>query len=598
MNRINVLDENTSNKIAAGEVVERPSSVVKELIENSIDAGAKNINIEIEESGQKSIKVIDDGKGIHPEDLKKAFLPHATSKIKLIDDIFTLNTMGFRGEALASIGAVSKTKLISRTEEFSSGKELLIQGGTMDCMKDAGANIGTSITVENLFYNVPARLKFLKSTKSEASSISDIISRISIANPNVAFKPIVNGKPGNFTSGNGDMFDAIRSIYGKNISENITYFERCTDIAMIYGYIGNSEISRGSRTNQSIFINKRYIKSKMITAAVENAFKSFLTINKFPFFVLFIDIYPELIDVNVHPTKSEVKFEDDRAVFKLVFDTVHEALRKKMMSSMAMEEYTAKPNNPVDNQSIETSFNYKEKNNDEIHEKPMNVSYEEKINEDIKSKTIQIPIDLKPIKIENERTPKFSKVRIIGQFHSTYILGEQEDELVLIDQHAAHEKILFEKYKKSIEEREIISQVLLTPMVMELSSNDFCIYTENTELFKTTGFDIEIFGENTVSIREVPMILGKPDIKNLFMDIIDNIKNMGTGTTVEVKYDRIAKLSCKAAVKGNNVLSMAEMESLVEELRFINEPFTCPHGRPTVIKFSVFELEKKFKRIQ
>lgn len=605
MDRINLLDENTSNKIAAGEVVERPGSVVKELVENSIDAGAKNISIEVQESGEKSIKVIDDGVGIHPNDLEKAFLPHATSKIKLIDDLFSLTTMGFRGEALASIAAVSQTKLITRTSEFSSGKEVFVKGGTIEYIKDAGTNIGTNILVENLFYNVPARLKFLKSRQSEAANISDIISRIAIANSNVSFKSVVNGKKASITAGNGSISDVIRSIYGKNISENIIEFKRSTDIAEIYGYIGNAEISRGSRSNQSIFVNKRHIKSKSITAAVENAFKSFLTINKFPFFVLFIDIFPEYIDVNVHPTKSEVKFKDERVIFKMVFDTIHEVLKEKIITSFGKDDFlsTQKTKEKFPSSEILANDQYSYKDISKPQNEVLNESFEdfhskENLIKYNKPEPVQIPIDLRSVKSENKRAPKFPAIKVIGQFHNTYILGEQGDELVLIDQHAAHEKILFEKYKKSIMEMNILSQILISPVVLELSNEDFCIYKENSDVFKSTGFDIEIFGNSTVSIREVPMILGKPDLKNLFMDIIDNIKNMGNGTTFEVKYNCIAKLSCKAAVKGNNTLSMNEMISLVDELRYIDEPFTCPHGRPTIIKFSVFELEKRFKRIQ
>lgn len=642
MKRINILDTETSNKIAAGEVVERPSSVVKELIENSIDSGAKNITVEIEDGGQKSIKVLDDGHGIHPEDIEKAFMPHATSKINSIDDIYSINTMGFRGEALASISAVSNTILKSRTEESGYGKEISIKGGILDYIKDAGCNVGTTIEVKDLFFNVPARKKFLKSSSRESAYISDILNRLALANPDISFKLFSNGKKVLNTYGTGKLIDAIRSVYGKSICDNIISVEKHSDVSSIYGFIGNSEISRGSRNNQSIFVNKRYIKSKLITAAVENAFKSFLTVNKYPFFVVFLDIFPEFIDVNVHPTKSEIKFRDDREIFKLTFDAVHEALRNSLRSSFEIpvdEEakpkdeqlnYIKEENNrvqlPIDlisfnennykiedcgnNRSYEQdlkkySFNDLKKYPKEINYNTDDIIKEDKVlNQDTSIDVNKSEVlheenkERESIQIREEKIAKFPSLTIIGQFRSTYILAEAADNLYLIDQHAAHEKILFEKYKRSIQENKVMSQVLITPVVMELVSEDYDYYLENSDVFEKSGFNIEPFGENTISIRGVPLILGKPDIKNLFMDILDNLKNMGSGQTWEVKYNSIAKLACKSAVKANDILSNIEMKTLVEDLRFIEDPFTCPHGRPTIMKFTLNELEKRFKRIQ
>ncbi len=333
MRKINLLDLETTNKIAAGEVIERPFSVVKELVENSIDAGAKNITIEIEDGGQKLIKIIDDGEGIYPIDIKNAFLPHATSKINSIEDIYKISTMGFRGEALASISSVSKTKLKSRVDSYNFGKEIYIEGGKIEYLKDTGCNVGTTIEVSDLFYNVPARLKFLKSARSDSSSISDIVNRFILAHPDISFNLINKGKQSIKSYGTGNLKDSIRCVYNKTISENLINFESHKDIISVYGFIGKTEISRKSRTNQSIFVNKRYVKSKFITAAVENAFKSFLTVNSYPFFVIFIDIFPEYIDVNVHPTKSEVKFKDERAMFKTIFDAVHEAIKGELKES-------------------------------------------------------------------------------------------------------------------------------------------------------------------------------------------------------------------------------------------------------------------------
>ena len=624
LGRINLLDKDTFNKIAAGEVVERPFSVVKELVENSIDAKSKNITVEIEDGGEKLIRVTDDGSGIYPEDIEKAFLAHATSKIEKIEDVFALNTMGFRGEALASISSVSKTLLRSRVEEFSFGKEISIDGGTINYISEIGANRGTVIEVRDLFYNVPARLKFLKSPSREASLISDIIHRLALANPDIAFKLINNNKTTLNTYGTGNILDVIRTIYGKNTIDNITSFEQHNDILSIYGYIGSAEISRGSRNNQSIFVNKRYIKNRLITTAVENAFKSFLTINKFPFFIVFIDIFPEYVDVNVHPTKTEIKFKDDRMVFASVFNGVHKALRDSLLDSFNIDvenntgnltsqgtkqdpefESIQKIQLPIDLKDenlykLEKMYTRKDDLTNNNYE--LNSCYNSNfINED-KAK----PLNTDEVILKNDEvnvpkgvpTAKFEKLKIIGQFHSTYILAEGAEDLYMIDQHAAHEKILFEKYRSNIQNDGVKSQILLSPVVIELLPEDFTCYIENKEIFKIAGFNIEIFGDNTISIREVPFIIGKPELNNLFMEIIDNIKNLGSGDTTDIKYNKIAKLACKSAVKANDKLSLEEMESLLEDLRYIDDPFTCPHGRPTIIKITLYELEKRFKRIQ
>ena len=637
MKRINILDKETCNKIAAGEVVERASSVVKELVENSIDAGSKNIVIEVEDSGNRLIRISDDGSGIHKDDIEKAFLPHATSKIQEIEDIYKINSFGFRGEALASISSISRVNLKSKTASEDFGKEIIIEGGEIKDIVDAACNDGTTIEVRDLFYNVPARQKFLKSPQRESSLISDLVLRLALGNYGVSFKLTNNGKKTVSTYGSENLEDAIHILYGKEVSKNIVPFETHSDILSVYGFIGNSEISRGSRNRQSIFVNKRLIKSSTITAAVENAFKSFLTVNKFPFFVLFLDIFPEYIDPNVHPTKAEIKFYDERSIFKFIFDSVHSALRNYMKENFSFtedgviefkkEEETKFKQEvlhddflekkidiqyvPIDLKSDsaigkEEKASYKVENDNKIFEK---IQVKDAVweNED-KSKEQIITKEKEKLSLEKEEVvkkpenkeivPKFGYVKIIGQFNNTYIIAECNNELILIDQHAAHEKYMFEKYKKSIETFEVISQVLLTPIVIELSFDEAPYYEENKDVFKKAGFNIEDFGNNTISIREVPMFLGKPDVKSLFYDILENLKNMGNGSTVEVKYNKIASLACKAAVKANNKLSQIEMEKLIDDLRYMDDPFTCPHGRPTMIKMTLNEIEKKFKRIQ
>lgn len=645
MSRINILDEHTSNKIAAGEVVERPSSVVKELVENSIDASSNNITIEVEEGGINLIKIIDDGVGVHNEDIKKAFLPHATSKIENVEDIYSIRTLGFRGEALPSIASVSKVNFKSRTIDEHFGKEIALDAGTVLSINDIGMNAGSIIEVKDLFYNVPARRKFLKSPSREGSLINDIVTRIALSNPNVAFKLFNNNKNILHTYGNGSLSDTIRTIYGKNICENILYFENISELISIHGYIGKEEIARGSRGNQSIFVNKRFIKNKTIVAAVENAFKSFSTVNKFPFFVILIDVPADFVDVNIHPTKAEIKFKDERVLFKKIFDTVHSTLKNDIFKSFATEddikEYSKEKveeikfaisnddiNSSCDNTSpsfditksrIEPSIQsiYNSVTIEDVKKEENLYNSLKNISRDNSSDTCKAEVEPNTIVNEINSTytrsngntndyakycstqsiPKFPDLRVIGQFNKTYILAEYDDCLYMIDQHAAHEKIKFEKYMHDIENNSIIVQPLLVPTLIELSIDDYSFYMENINIFKESGFIVEDFGDNTVTIKEVPYFLGKLDAKKLFLDILDNLKNLGTGKPIDVKFNKIASMACKAAIKANDHLTEIEMKQLISELRFIDDPFHCPHGRPVIIKFTDYELAKKFRRI-
>ena len=649
MKRINILDEHTSNKIAAGEVVERPASVVKELVENSIDAGAKNITIEIEEGGIELIRVIDDGVGIYADDISKAFLPHATSKIVSVDDIYNINTLGFRGEALPSIASVSKVNFRSKTADANFGKEISISAGEVLSINDIGMNTGSIMEVRNLFFNVPARKKFLKTTSREGSLVNDIVTRIALSYPDISFKLFNNHKKVLLTYGDNNLASTIRTIYGKTIYEDIIEFSNHEDSYIrIYGYVGRESIARGSRNNQSIYVNNRYIKNKTVVAAVENAFKSFSTVNKFPFFVLFIDIPADNIDVNIHPTKAEIKFKDERMIFKAVFDTVHSALKNDVFNSFATDQEQLNVNvniqspllieeQPISGEKreqidlLETKSSLlKEPSINDIYSSvTMNdIKKEENIYNELKAATVgkntiknDVPIEptvnyeetsYSQSYTENyyeeqyetkekvdEKVPvaKFADLRVIGQFNKTYILAEYLDCLYIIDQHAAHEKILFEKYRNDIEKKNTIIQPLLIPMVLELSIDDYECYTENKNLFEESGFIIDEFGDNTISLKEVPYFLGKLDSKKLFLDMIDNLKNMGSGKTVEVKINKIASMACRAAVKANDYLTEIEMKELIEQLRYIEDPFHCPHGRPIIIKMTNYELDKKFKRI-
>ena len=674
MNRINILNADTANKIAAGEVVERPSSVVKELVENSLDAGAKNITIEIQNGGESLIKIIDDGSGVHPEDVEKAFNPHATSKIKDTYDIFSINTLGFRGEALPSIASIARVDFKSKISDFDMGKELIISGGEKESLTDCSMNRGTQIEVRDLFFNVPARKKFLKTTARESALINDLVNRISLANPDVSFKLFNNNKKTLNTYGNGKLIDVIRTIYGKSTAENLIYFEEHKDTASVYGFIGNDTLARASRNNQSLFVNKRYVKNRSLTVAVENAFRSFNVTGKFPFFVLFIDTYPELIDVNIHPTKSEIKFKDERFIFKVVFDAVHSAMREYVKDTFTLPEEEEKKFEALKEEVIQESLdkeistleklkeniNYKvsgeDKRKKEIYSYNHSKDYEAKTevnipvdflskenqeesfsinnsleNNEFKEVSHKREISYDPILIKNElkdkvsestseslessdykcnkneygnsleetiyREAKFPKLRVIGQFNKTYILAEYDSTLYLIDQHAAHEKILFEKYSSDIAKKKVEIQPLMIPLVVTLPTEDYLYYDENKEIFEKAGFKISDFGDNSIRIEEVPYFLDKLNPTELITSMINNLKKMGTGETVEVKYNKIASMSCRAAVKANDVLSILEMENLIEDLRYINDPFHCPHGRPTIIKFTSYELDKKFKRI-
>ena len=660
MKRINILSEDTANKIAAGEVVERPSSVVKELVENSIDANAKNILIEVEEGGISLMRVIDDGDGIYKDDMTKAFLPHATSKIKESEDIYNISTLGFRGEALPSIASVSKVNLKSKQEESGFGYEISIEGGGISDVTECGINKGTIIEVRDLFYNVPARKKFLKTISKEGSLINDIVTRIALANPDVSIKLYNNGKKIIHTFGNGDIKDVIRTIYGRNISEDIIYFEDASDLVTIHGYVGREDIARGSRNNQSTFVNKRYIKNKSLAVAVEQAFKSFSTVNKFPFFILYIEIYPEYVDVNIHPTKAEIKFNDERMIFGKIFNAVHTALKNDVFDDFAIkeEEETFKETSKIPSFE-EIAFKIKEE--EEKVKIASNIAKEvmdggKILNVNLSSEKpkeeINIPVDLKtnsesyasaqfPVEttfhekydsknnissegytaidlkkeeniyseeskninnvsnstINEVKFAKFPPITIIGQYNKTYILGEYDSTLYMIDQHAAHEKILFEKYLKEIENGDIVIQPLMVPTIIDLTIDDYSYYEENIKVFKEAGFVLEEFGGTSLALKEVPYFLGRLNAKKLFLEILDNLKNLGNGKTSEVKHNAIATKACKAAVKGNDKLEFNEMIKLVEELRYIDDPFHCPHGRPVIVKFTSTDIDKKFRRI-
>lgn len=737
MGIIRLLDDKVINKIAAGEVIEKPASIVKELVENSIDAGATEITVEIKGGGISLIRVTDNGKGLDSDDMGTAFLRHATSKIWDDSDLYTISTLGFRGEALASIAAVAKVEMISKLKTNSLGNIICLEGGKILEKEESGSLDGTIITVRDLFFNTPARLKFLKTESREAIQITDTMQNLAMSHSKISFKYKNNDKLIFATKGDGDLKSVILSIYGREIFNNIIEVDSAKEFISVKGYLGNSEISKASRNYQSVFINGRYIKNKTITAAVEAAYKSMLTINKFPMFVLHLYINPEFIDVNVHPAKSEVKFQDDQLVFKAVYHSVKDALvsispmtavdtskNTMFISELPKINYvqdemklegireSINPARPMD--SANTSLNYREQflaqeeleqhNNSYVNktlfnneaagavisenlsnslkkgigvyeptsnpiERGSNVTQTEAnlvetklANNDTQPNSLERntfaseaqagPIERstaatamqkiqanpterregnattqynsmerristtqaeynpsgKRIYIEDKQTspvytpisrgiPKFEPLAIVGQIHFTYIVAESMEDMYLIDQHAAHERIYYENFMAEYKASSIQSQNLLVPIVIELSLSNKQQVFDNMELFSKIGYEIDDFGGNSIALRCVPLIYGNPDNIELFNEILSSLETK-TKDMFHVIDKVIYTMACKSAIKAGDKLNYREMTELIEKLRYCENPFNCPHGRPTIIKMSYVEMEKKFKRIQ
>ncbi|MCX7951953.1 MAG: DNA mismatch repair endonuclease MutL [Clostridiales bacterium] len=624
MSEIKVLDENLINKIAAGEVVERPSSIVKELVENSIDSGATEIVVEIEKGGIQEVKVIDNGKGIIKEDIPKAFLRHATSKIKTENDLFRITSLGFRGEALASIASVSEVEIITRTKTDDWGYKAIVENGNVINIVDQGAPVGTTITVKNIFYNVPARLKFLKSETREQMYITDLMENYALSHPQIAFKYIANKKLIFLTKGDGNLKNVIYTLYGKNTYENLIEVNCSKETITLKGFVGNSKLEKSNRNYQSLFVNGRIIKNKTITAAIESAYKSMLSINKFPLYVLQLLINPEFIDVNVHPTKAEIKFEDEQKIFKEVYSCIKDALiNKEYIPTVEINYSPGDINNAIsstqtsflndnENKTFEVSNLYKtiEKNQsifETVNDNNYNVNtYKQDIenNTNIFDYSNKISFEnvsdnfSKPIlnKYDSESNNLLPKMTVIGQIHFMYIATESIDSFYLIDQHAAHERILYEKYFNEFNDTGINKQILLTPYIIELSINEKDLVLQNIHLFNDLGFEIEDFGGTSISLRTIPNNFINKNYKEVIEELVANIQSYENDRLKSI--DKIIyTLACKNAIKAGDKLNIKEMYSLIEQLRFCNNPFTCPHGRPTMIKFSYVDLEKKFKRI-
>ena len=636
MGKIQLLDIETSNKIAAGEVVERPSSVIKELVENSIDAEATKITVEIKNGGNVLMRVTDNGSGMSIDDASIAFLRHATSKIKTGADLDAIFTLGFRGEALASVGAVSRAEILTKEKGCDTGVRVTCDGGEIVAEEETGISEGTVITVRDLFYNTPARRKFLKKDATEAGYISDILERFILAYPEISFKLINNGKETLFSSGDGKPKNSVYSVYGKDYAGAMLEVSYKTETVEVTGLIGKGTLCRPNRNFQSFFVNKRYIKSGLLIKAAEEAYKNQIMIGKFPVLALNVTVNPATIDINVHPTKLEVKFSDERAVYEAVYYAVKNALyvipnvpeiKKEEVKNFEREsgvqveikkEPEIKPTKePQIVQEIKPEIKLEIKKAEPIEVKPQikedplakfrkpkaeekPVFKEPKLElfkkePEINEEKISVSEEIKSsVSDRNEDIPPFS---VIGQIFATYIIAESGDEMLLIDQHAAHERLKYEELIRELAEKKLYPQVLLEPVIVSLNGSEMAEYTKNAEILAQFGFENEEFGEREIIIRTSPLDVEWADVESLFLELLTKCSS-GRKEVISDKFQRmIYTIACKAAIKANHVLTKAEMEKLVYEVLSLPNINTCPHGRPIIIKMTKKELEKQFKRI-
>ena len=673
MQKIRLLDSKTINKIAAGEVVESPKSVVKELTENAIDAGASSVTVEIKEGGISYIRVADNGCGIPKEQVKSAFLRHATSKMTQIEDLEHIFTLGFRGEALASIAAVAQVEMLTKTKDEETGTRICISAGEIEVMEDAACREGTTIIVKNLFYNVPARRKFLKKPATESGYVSDLVNKIALGHPEVAIQYINNGNTVLHTAGNNDPKTAVFYVYGKDAANNMLPISYKKGEYAVSGLIGKPELCRANRNYENLFINGRFIKNAVVSSAVEDAYKTKLIIGKFPVFVLNLEVEPALVDMNVHPAKLEVRFKNDDEVYEFFYTAVSKALqetvlipkavlekdkktkekqpepeqqtlmqtpkqpevpakkepapmvksvqeRQKMESVILSKEEKPKldvpkaESNPVINaaapvggRSVDELLKRKTSTSGiaqkaEPYLKKEPVKQEEPKAEQPKSEPAKqekaLPVQ-EEIKVEKTEEKKlfFHEYKIVGQVFRTYWIVEQGECLYLIDQHAAHERILYEELMNKFREEKVISQRMLTPLMLNLTPMETEVLKDNKDLLESFGFELEDFG-GKYALRSTPYLLQNPSSVGFFTDILDRLAEERITNVYDTKILAVATMACKAAVKGHDVLSVREAEALIHQLLKLEHPFTCPHGRPTIIELTRYEMEKMFKRIQ
>lgn len=693
MKKIAVLDQNTIDKIAAGEVVERPASVAKELVENAIDAGADAVTVEIRDGGITFLRITDNGSGIEQEQVPLAFLRHATSKITSAEDLMHILSLGFRGEALSSIAAVSQVELITKTRDELTGTRYIIEGGFEKSLEDVGAPEGTTFMIRNLFYNTPARAKFLKTPATEAGYISSIMEQMALSNANVAFKFVVNGQVRLHTTGNGSLKDVIYSIYGREIAKELVELHYEKDGISIGGFIAKPTVSRGNRNYENYYVNGRCVKNRVVTKAIEDAYHNRMMQHKYPFTAISIQVQKNILDVNVHPTKKEVRFSNEPVIYNAVFEAVTEGLNRRelipqvtmdkevrgkkaeakpvvrkeevpepfernrrieqkkgqkpspqmlekqhqnMMEALGIEERSRRQMEMTsrqedrktlqaeqtisENETTQTNLSISGKKTvyptaDQKQDKSGFVR-EDSVLYDDKSEKETVPPKQNTVSVQTDDTIHVEKAeqmtlfekelltpearvqhRIIGQIFDTYWLVEFDDKLYIIDQHAAHEKVLYERIMKEYEQKEVSSQLLSPPMVVSLNMEEETALLDYMDVFHSLGFTIEHFGGKEYTISAVPYNLYSLNSKDLFLEILDHLSEEGSRVPLTMVTDKLATAACKAAVKGNSRISQKEAEALIDELLTLENPYQCPHGRPTIISMSRYELEKKFRRI-
>lgn len=637
MAKIHVLDSETIDKIAAGEVVERPSSVVKELVENAIDAGATSLSVEIKDGGIELIRVTDNGCGMEKDQLRTAFLRHATSKIEKSEDLTHLSSLGFRGEALSSIAAVSKVEVITKTPGSLTGTRICMEGPKEVVFEEIGAPDGTTFLMRNLFYNTPVRRKFLKQPATEGSYIADLMEHLALSRPDISFKLVVNGQMKFHTSGNGDLREVIYRIYGRDVANALIPIKWEQEGIKVEGFLGKPVQVRSTRNYEIYFINGRFIKSNVIARAIEEGYKEYLMQHKFPFCVLHISMDSSKVDVNVHPTKMDIRFTNPMGFSAYLCGAVKYTLKHHEMIPQASlasekeqraerkEEEKAKAaervpepfevNRRNEVQQVvkcvreETSYTTRTDSGREIVRNPVwerikgvEKSETERLEAEIKEadqteigepQTEQLSLfENKVLSVENR--PHF---RIVGQVFETYWLVEFQDKLLMIDQHAAHEKVNYERLMKQYREKNVISQGLMPPIIISMTAQEEMVLLENKEVFESLGFEIEAFGGNEYALRSVPVDLYGCGEKEMFLEVLDQLAEGGNYGGIRVVEEKIASMSCKAAVKGNNLLRQEEAEALIDELLTLENPYNCPHGRPTIVEMTKTEMERKFKRI-
>ena len=675
MAQIHILDSETIDKIAAGEVVERPSSVVKELVENAIDAGANAVTVEVKDGGIEFIRVTDNGSGIEQEQLRKAFLRHATSKIENADDLNRIASLGFRGEALSSIAAVSKVEVITKRNDSLVGNRIILEGAIEKSFEEVGAPDGTTFIVRNLFFNTPVRRKFLKQPATEGGYIADLMEHMALSRPDISFKFVLGNQTRFHTSGNGDLREVIYRIYGREIAAALVPIEVEENGIHIEGYLGKPILVRSNRNFEIYFINGRFIKSNVVAKALEEGYKEYLMQHKFPLCVLHITMDAAVVDVNVHPTKMDVRFSDTIGVANLIGNAVRQTLKNREMipeavlgdekeerkkEQQALEAIRKQPipepfekkreaayrvmeatryepekkdfkNNPVwsrvlGNCNSEAAFGEnrkpeitepqeddffieavdidtdnttksdiieKNQTNEHVVTEQMQKTPEHQTEPQPEHQATQINLfEEKMLSVENR-----SRYEIIGQVFDTYWLVQFEDKFFIIDQHAAHEKVKYERLMKQFHEKKVVSQTLMPPVIVSLTGQEESILKENEEEFAALGFEVEAFGGSEYALRSVPVDLYGCSEKEMFLEVLDELSETGNKKSFQVVEEKIASMSCKAAVKGNNRLSRVEAEELIDELLTLENPYNCPHGRPTIISMTKYEMEKKFKRI-